>query len=278
MATVAMSVLSGAAASEIWGHGRDQELVASCPLPVRALVMCSWPLPLLRILRTSLEQQQLRMRAMWRSEAESAGVPRLGRGLRWPRLQHQRVEEDWKKDVRESLLRQGSLGLALLSTSAVAKSHISPFIFALRANPIFMSGLVAWALAQILKVFTAYFVERKWDLKMLLGSGGMPSSHSALCIGLSTSVAICHGVSDALFPVCLGFSLIVMYDAAGVRRHAGMQAEVLNMIVEDLFQGHPVSERKLKELLGHTPLQVAAGACLGMLVGYACSQSYLAVC
>jgi acid phosphatase family membrane protein YuiD len=79
---------------------------------------------------------------------------------------------------------------------------------------------------QVMKVFTTYFVERRWDLKMLLGSGGMPSSHSALCVGLTTSVALCHGVSDCLFPVCLGFTLIVMYDAAGVRRHAGRQAEV----------------------------------------------------
>lgn len=79
---------------------------------------------------------------------------------------------------------------------------------------------------QVMKVFTTYFVERKWEWKMLLGSGGMPSSHSALCVGLTTSVALCHGVSDCLFPVCLGFSLIVMYDAAGVRRHAGRQAEV----------------------------------------------------
>nr|CAD1833946.1 unnamed protein product [Ananas comosus var. bracteatus] len=67
-------------------------------------------------------------------------------------------------------------------------------------------------------------------------------------------------------PVCLGFSLIVMYDAIGVRRHAGIQAEVLNKIVEDLFQGHPISEIKLKELLGHTPSQVIAGAFLGILV------------
>ncbi|OMP08610.1 Calcium-binding EF-hand [Corchorus olitorius] len=93
----------------------------------------------------------------------------------------------------------------------------------------------------------------------------MPSSHSALCTALTTSVAICHGIADSLFPVCLGFSLIVMYDAIGVRRHAGMQAAVLNMILEDLFQGHPISQRKLKELLGHTPSQVFAGAMLGVV-------------
>ncbi|XP_002967232.2 uncharacterized protein LOC9631686 [Selaginella moellendorffii] len=171
-----------------------------------------------------------------------------------------------------NLLANGSspLGMALLSTSAMASAHLSPMIVTLRANPTFMSGLVAWMVAQASKVLTTYVVYRRWDLRMLVGSGGMPSSHSALCLGLTTSVALSHGVGDALFPVCLGFSLIVMYDATGVRRHAGMQAEVLNMIIKDLFQGHPVSEKKLKELLGHTPLQVVAGALVGILVGWWC--------
>lgn len=172
-----------------------------------------------------------------------------------------------------SLLQQGGLGLALLSTSIIARERISPVLITLRANPTFMSGLVAWAIAQVLKVFTKYWVERKWDWKMLVGSGGMPSSHSALCVGLTTAVALCHGVADSLFPVVLGFTLIVMYDAAGVRRHAGRQAEVLNMIVQDLFEGHPVSEKKLKELLGHTPLQVGAGAILGIICGFICSRA-----
>lgn len=186
----------------------------------------------------------------------------------------QRFQNRDKSSAYNSFLEQGGLGMALLSTTAMAKDRISPVIATLCANPTFMSGLVAWTLAQALKVFTTFFVEKRWDFKMLLGSGGMPSSHSALCVALTTSVAVCHGLSDALFPVCLGFSLIVMYDATGVRRHAGMQAEVLNLIVEDLFKGHPVREKKLKELLGHTPLQVGAGAMVGMLAGYFCSQGY----
>uniref|UniRef100_A0A0C9RHE9 TSA: Wollemia nobilis Ref_Wollemi_Transcript_22063_1140 transcribed RNA sequence n=1 Tax=Wollemia nobilis TaxID=56998 RepID=A0A0C9RHE9_9CONI len=173
----------------------------------------------------------------------------------------------------DGFLQQGGLGMALLSTTSMARQRISPVLETLGANPTFMSGLLSWVIAQVLKVVTTFVVEKRWDLKMLVGCGGMPSSHAALCVGLTTSVALCHGVSDALFPVCLGFSLIVMYDATGVRRHAGMQAEVLNLIVEDLFQGHPLSEKKLKEILGHTPLQVFAGACLGVLVGYLCSRS-----
>ncbi|MQL80845.1 hypothetical protein Taro_013279 [Colocasia esculenta] len=120
----------------------------------------------------------------------------------------------------------GGLGTLLLSTTAAAlsRARASPFLGTLAANPTFVSGLLAWALAQTTKLFLNFFVERRWDLGMLVSSGGMPSSHSALCTALTASVALCHGVGDALFPVCLGFTLIVMYDATGVRRHAGMQA------------------------------------------------------
>ncbi|CAK7348716.1 unnamed protein product [Dovyalis caffra] len=174
-------------------------------------------------------------------------------------------------------MRNGAFGLALLSITSNAKVKISPFVATLAANPTFISGLFAWFIAQSMKVFLNFFVERKWDLRVLFASGGMPSSHSALCTALTTSVAFCHGVADSLFPVCLGFSLIVMYDAIGVRRHAGMQAVVLNMIVEDLFQGHPISQRKLKELLGHTPSQVLAGALLGIFVACVCCQGCIVV-
>ncbi|KAL6557127.1 hypothetical protein OROMI_017477 [Orobanche minor] len=159
---------------------------------------------------------------------------------------------------------------ALMSVTATARVRFSPFVVTLAANPTFISGLCALAIAQSVKVILNFCVERKWDFRLMCASGGMPSSHSALCTALTTSVAICHGVADSLFPVCLGFTLIVMYDAIGVRRHAGMQAEVLNLIVENLFQGHPMSQRKLKELLGHTPSQVFAGALLGVLVAWIC--------
>jgi len=177
-------------------------------------------------------------------------------------------------DLAEAATGGAGIGTLLMSTTAAAvtKARESPYLLALAANPTFLSGLVAWAVAQAAKALLTSVVERRWDLRMLFSSGGMPSSHTALCTALTASVALCHGVSDALFPVCLGFTLIVMYDATGVRRHAGMQAEVLNKIVEDLFEGHPISERKLKELLGHTPSQVFAGAILGILVAWYCCQ------
>jgi len=97
-------------------------------------------------------------------------------------------------------------------------------------------------------------------------SGGMPSSHSALTAAVTTAVALEFGLGSSLFAVALCFTVITMYDAAGVRRHAGKQAEVLNILLEDVLQGHPVSDRKLKEVLGHTPVQVLSGAVLGVIV------------
>ncbi|KAH6756586.1 Acid phosphatase/vanadium-dependent haloperoxidase-related protein [Perilla frutescens var. hirtella] len=182
-------------------------------------------------------------------------------------------KQKWDLSCGEAkLLQNGAFGTALMSVTATAKVKISPFVATLAANPTFVSALCAWAAAQSMKVFLNFCVERKWDFRIMFSCGGMPSSHSALCTALTASVAICHGIADSLFPVCLGFSLIVMYDAIGVRRHAGMQAEVLNLIVADLFQGHPISQRKLKELLGHTPSQVFAGALLGILVAWMCCQ------
>ncbi|XAR62962.1 hypothetical protein NMG60_11022718 [Bertholletia excelsa] len=178
--------------------------------------------------------------------------------------------------VSSGYLQNGGIGMALLSVTSTAKGRISPFVATLSANKTFVSGLFAWAIAQSIKVILNFVFERKWDLSILFASGGMPSSHTALCMALTTSVAICHGVADSLFPVCLGFSLIVMYDAIGVRRHAGMQAEVLNVILEDLFQEHPISQRKLKELLGHTLSQVLAGALLGIMVACICCQGCFA--
>jgi len=101
----------------------------------------------------------------------------------------------------------------------------------------------------------------------MFDSGGMPSSHTALVVGLTTSIAYQFGLGSAYFPISLAFTLIVMYDAAGVRRHAGKQAEVLNRIVEDMFHGSTISNTKLKEVLGHSPLQVMCGAILGVAVG-----------
>lgn len=141
----------------------------------------------------------------------------------------------FSENLAGDLELNGGLGIALLSVTASAKVKISPFVATLSANPTFVSAVFAWLFAQSSKMVINFFIEKKWDFRLLYASGGMPSSHSALCMALTTSVALCHGVADSLFPVCLGFSLIVMYDAIGVRRHAGMQAEVMKTKSTSLF-------------------------------------------
>ncbi|PNH04694.1 putative membrane protein YuiD [Tetrabaena socialis] len=116
---------------------------------------------------------------------------------------------------------------------------------------------------------------RVWDWHRLVGSGGMPSSHTALIVALTTAVAVEHGTSSSLFAMCLVISLIVMYDATGVRLHAGRQATVLNIIIAEMPADHPVQDsERLRDGLGHTPIQVAVGALLGIVVGLLVQSLY----
>jgi acid phosphatase family membrane protein YuiD len=133
-------------------------------------------------------------------------------------------------------------------------------------NPALVYGLLSWALAQVLKVASSFVREHRLNWRWLYSAGGMPSSHSALVSSITVAIALSEGVDSPLFALAVGVAAVVMYDAAGVRRAAGRQATVLNHIIDELFQGHPISEERLRELLGHTPLQVAAGALLGFIV------------
>lgn len=140
------------------------------------------------------------------------------------------------------------------------------FFSHLLGNKVLLVAMAAWALAQILKVIILLVKERRLDLHRLIGSGGMPSSHSALVTALAVSVGQEDGWNSTIAAVTVVFALIVMYDAAGVRRAAGKQARVLNRLIEDYFQHHAVSEEHLKELIGHTPIQVFMGALLGIFI------------
>lgn len=144
----------------------------------------------------------------------------------------------------------------------------------LSGNHVFMSAFWSWLTAQLMKYVTTFYREGKWDWRVMFDSGGMPSSHTSLVVGLTTATAYQYGLGSTMFPLSLAFSLIVMYDAAGVRRHAGKQAEVLNRILDDMFKGQSISERKLKEVLGHSPLQVLAGAVLGVFIGVVYMYKY----
>ncbi|XVF43770.1 hypothetical protein PTKIN_Ptkin02bG0067000 [Pterospermum kingtungense] len=127
-------------------------------------------------------------------------------------------------------------------------------------------AFIAFAVAQSIKFFTSWYKERRWDFKQLVGSGGMPSSHSSTVAALATAIGFQEGFGGALFATALTLSCIVMYDATGVRLQAGRQAEVLNQIVYELPAEHPLAEsRPLHELLGHTPPQVVAGGLLGVI-------------
>ncbi len=133
------------------------------------------------------------------------------------------------------------------------------------ANPILQAVFVPWLIAQIVKPIIEYIRKRKINLRLLVSAGGMPSSHSASVCALATAVGIQEKLTSTAFAVALVLAIIVMYDAAGVRRAAMMQARILNQIIDELFQGHPISETRLRELLGHTPIEVFAGAILGIV-------------
>lgn len=123
--------------------------------------------------------------------------------------------------------------------------------------------------AQVIKCFVFLIIKRKLDVRLFTTTGGMPSSHSAGVMGLSTTVGLINGFHSIEFAIALGFACIVMYDAAGVRRAAGKQAACLNRIIMDVYkQDLAEAGGKLKELLGHTPMQVFVGAAYGVLYAY----------
>ncbi|EFJ51861.1 hypothetical protein VOLCADRAFT_79562 [Volvox carteri f. nagariensis] len=150
------------------------------------------------------------------------------------------------------------------------------WIVGLFVNGALVSAIVAFFIAQLSKVFTHYYREQVWDWTRLVSSGGMPSSHTALIIALTTAVAVQDGTDSSLFAMCLVISLIVMYDATGVRLHAGRQATVLNIIIAEMPPDHPVQDSgRLRDSLGHTPVQVAVGALLGVVVGLVVQSLFL---
>ncbi len=141
------------------------------------------------------------------------------------------------------------------------------------SNRVLIIAIIAWFVAQVLKTIINFIVNREWKLERLVGSGGMPSSHSATVCSLATATAFAYGLGSFEFAIAAILAIIVMYDARGVRRETGKQAVVIKQITEYLEaiqQGTltpEFEEEKLKELVGHTPLQVGMGAILGTLIG-----------
>lgn len=142
------------------------------------------------------------------------------------------------------------------------------FALMLKQNIVLITAVTAWLTAQILKTITAYLKNRRFNAERLVGAGGMPSSHTALVVSLASGIGMRDGLDSSLFAIAVVLAGIVMYDAAGVRRAAGRHAKAINKLARHVRADHKVYDTKLKELLGHTPVEVSAGAILGFAIAY----------
>ena len=139
-------------------------------------------------------------------------------------------------------------------------------IFGILANHAVICSLIAWFMAQALKIPLYYRVEHRWDWRRFVGSGGMPSSHTAMVVALCITVGSIEGFDTTVFGACFVLASIVMYDATGVRRETGTQATIINQILKDvLINGKRISDEELKELVGHTPFEVLGGLLVGLI-------------
>ena len=133
-------------------------------------------------------------------------------------------------------------------------------------NQVLWCAVAAWFVAQALKIPTYWLVEKKLDVMRFFGSGGMPSSHSAFVMALAIMVGATEGFDTAYFAIAVVLAAIVMYDASGVRHETGVQGQVLNEILQKVFvDGQPITDVELKELVGHTKVEVAGGFVVGVL-------------
>ena len=137
---------------------------------------------------------------------------------------------------------------------------------ALFQNKVLTAGLTAWLMAQVIKMPLNYLYTRRWNWALLLTTGGMPSSHSSLMTGTVFAIGLYYGFDNPTFALGVAITMIVTYDAGGVRRQAGIHAQRINVLFGELLKGHPVSEKDLREVLGHTPLEVIGGILLGLVV------------
>ena len=142
-------------------------------------------------------------------------------------------------------------------------------VSAWRTNQVLMSWLTACLLAQGIKILLGVIYLRRFDFRWLIGTGGMPSTHAAGVSALSLSIGFQSGFNSPLFAAAVAFTIITLFDAQGVRRWSGRQAQVLNKMMEDIYFKRRIQEQRLKELLGHTPLEVLAGMGIGLVTALA---------
>ena len=133
------------------------------------------------------------------------------------------------------------------------------------ANQVFMSWLIACLVSQGIKMALGAIRLRRFDFRWLIGTGGMPSTHAAGVTALSATIGFQSGFDSPLFAAAVAFTVITLFDAQGVRRWSGRQAQVLNKMMEDMYFKRRIQEQRLKELLGHTPVEVLAGVGIGLV-------------
>ena len=141
---------------------------------------------------------------------------------------------------------------------------MSPGVQTWAVNKVFLSWLVACLVAQGIKVVVGVVRESRFDFRWMIGTGGMPSTHAAGVTALSVAVGMQLGFNSTLFAVVVAFTVITLFDAQGVRRWSGRQAQILNRILEDIYFKRRIQEQRLKELMGHTPVEVLAGMGVGL--------------
>ena len=137
---------------------------------------------------------------------------------------------------------------------------------ALFQNHVLITMMTAWLLAQVIKIPLDYLYTRRWNWALLLSVGGMPSSHSALLTSATVAIGLYHGFDNPLFALGVAITMVVTYDAAGVRRQAGVHAQRINMLFNEFLRGHTIDQKDLREVLGHTPLEVTGGVLFGIVV------------
>jgi len=146
---------------------------------------------------------------------------------------------------------------------------MAPVFSAWSHNQAFMTWLIACLVAQGIKITLGVIRLKRFDFRWLIGTGGMPSTHAAGVTALSMTIGYHAGFDSPLFAVSVAFTVITLFDAQGVRRWSGRQAQVLNKIIEDMYFQRRIQERRLKELLGHTPIEVLAGMGVGLATAVA---------
>lgn len=139
-------------------------------------------------------------------------------------------------------------------------------LFAVLQNKVFIATILSWVIAQSLKIIINTIKEKRFNFRWVVGTGGMPSAHSAGAMALATSVGIQEGFGSTIFIATLVFAVVIAFDAQGVRRSTGQQAEILNKILDDIYWRRKIQENRLKELIGHTPFEVFVGSFLGMVI------------